>query len=117
MTRELFTNNYNCLISIDIPKWNYSEIECRKISPKVVGWKNFFYWNIVTLGKARVYVVYDKRMIIHTSFVIRGIEKFPFLKSKDIEIGPCWTHPSYRGRNIYPAVLTEIIRRELSGGG
>jgi len=72
---------------------------------------------MATLGKVKAYVVYDGNTVIHKSFVVRGKEKFLFLKEADIEIGPCWTHPDYRGHGIYPVVLTRIIQEELAGKG
>jgi hypothetical protein len=31
------------------------------------------------------------------------------MKKGDLEIGPCWTHENFRGREIYPNVLKYII--------
>lgn len=93
------------------------KITRERITPKLSGWKNAIQWNIATLGKVRAYVVYDQGTLIHFSYVVWGKEKFKFLKKDDIEIGPCWTHPTYRGRGIYPMVLTHIIQKELSGQG
>lgn len=30
------------------------------------------------------------------------------MKKGDLQIGPCWTHPSHRGKRLYPSVLTAI---------
>lgn len=93
------------------------EIKCERIAVKLSGWKNAIQWNVATLGKVKVYTVYDKGKIIHSSYVVWGNEKFRFLKKGDIEIGPCWTHTDYRGHGIYPTVLSHILQQELSGGG
>lgn len=46
--------------------------------------------------------------VTHTSYLLRKIFKFPFMSDKDYHIGPCFTHPDYRGQNIYPSVLNFI---------
>lgn len=92
-------------------------VQCEKLTAREYGWKNAWLWNLATLGKVKVYAVYDGEKRIHTSYVVRGNEKFRFLRKKDIEIGPCWTHTEYRGRGIYPAVLRFIVKEELADGG
>ncbi len=109
MKHELYSNTYADLILYKPEGWKFSEPERQSVTAKLSGWVNALYWNAATLGKAKVYVVYDGKTVIHTSFVVRGKEKFLFLKEGDIEIGPCWTHPDYRGYGIYPAVLTWIV--------
>jgi hypothetical protein len=70
----------------------------------------YIFWFIFTRGKYQIYYVKDKNgTIIHYSHVLPKIFKFPFMKKKDLEIGPCWTHEKFRGKNIYPYVLTFII--------
>ena len=92
-------------------------VRCEKIAIKKYGFKTALLWNIATMGKAKIYAVYDGEKRVHTSYVVHGNEKFRFLHNKDIEIGPCWTHDEYRGRGIYPAVLSYIIKEELAEGG
>ena len=92
-------------------------VRCEKLTAREYGWKNAWLWNLTTLGKVKVYAVYDGEKRIHTSYVVRGNEKFRFLRKKDIEIGPCWTHTEYRGRGIYPAVLRFIVKEELADAG
>lgn len=117
MKRELYTLTKAGLIPIELKDDRKLKIKVERVSPKFSGWVNALYWNVATLGKTKVYSVYDEEKVIHTSYVVRGKEKFAFLKKNDIEIGPCWTHPQYRGFGIYPAVLSSIIRNELAGGG
>lgn len=117
MSDELFSNDYNHLVSYEMRPNENLEIKCVKITARLRGWKNALYWNCATLGKIKAYVVYDNETIIHFSYVVRGKEKFTFLNRCDIEIGPCWTHPEYRGLGIYPAVLSAILQKELRGGG
>ena len=98
-------------------KKNDIKVQPEKLTVKKYGWKSTFLWNAATLGKVRAYSVYDGEKRIHSSYVVRGKEKFLFLKKADIEIGPCWTHPDYRGREIYPHVLVSILRSELLSRG
>ena len=102
---------------IVLNKKNDVKVQPEKLTVKKYGWKSTFLWKAATLGKVRTYSAYDGEKCIHSSYVVRGKEKFLFLKKEDIEIGPCWTHPDYRGRGIYPYVLAVILRSELSGGG
>lgn len=114
---ELFANDLQGCLPCAMTGVDQLEIKCQKITPKLGGWKNAVLWNMATLGKVKAYVVCENEKIIHFSYVAWGREKFRFLNTGDIEIGPCWTHPDYRGRGIYPAVLSHIIQKELAGGG
>lgn len=67
------------------------------------------YWYFCTLGKYRVWVVYDGETVAHASYVVPKCWKFPFLKKGEFEIGPCRTAPEYRGQGIYPAVLARVV--------
>lgn len=68
-------------------------------------------FQVMTLGKAQIYYVQSGNDIIHTSYVIPACAKFPFMDRNDLEIGPCYTYPAFRGKGIYPKVLSEICRR------
>ncbi len=69
------------------------------------------YFTIMTFGKAKIfYVTSDSdTKVIHTSYVFSRCFKFPFLGKKDFIIGPCFTHPDFRGKGIYPMVLDYIV--------
>lgn len=68
-------------------------------------------FQVMTFGKAQIYYVQSGNDIIHTSYVIPACVKFPFMDRDDLEIGPCYTYPAFRGKGIYPKVLSEICRR------
>ena len=71
-------------------------------------------WHLLALGKYRKFIVLaDDGAIVHTSRVIGKCFKFPFLPNGAAEIGPCSTEQDYRGRGIYPRVLTHIL---VNGG-
>ena len=71
-------------------------------------------FQVMTLGKAQIYYVQSGNDIIHTSYVVLACAKFPFMDSDDLEIGPCNTYPVFRGKGIYPKVLSEICRRRYN---
>lgn len=94
----------------------FSKIEILKITPQLTGMLKSMYWNIITLGKAKAYVIRDNTgKVIHSSYVIPKCYKFPFLRRgyHDIEVGPCVTDSEQRGRGLCPYVLTGILCREL----
>ena len=69
-----------------------------------------YFWAI-TKGKIKIYYVKSTDgAIIHTSYVIPRCIKFPFLSENDFQIGPCTTHPDFRGRGIYPRVINHIVK-------
>ncbi len=37
------------------------------------------------------------------------IYKFPFMGKKSLHIGPCFTEPEFRGKGLYPYLLTYIM--------
>ena len=117
MAYELYASDVEHFTPCKTKNSSNFEIKCEKITAKLNGWKNAIQWNVAAMGKVKAYTVYDNGKTIHSSYVVWGSEKFRFLKKGDIEIGPCWTHPDYRGLGIYPAVLSHIIQKELAGGG
>lgn len=65
---------------------------------------------ILTNAKLQVYyVTNDNQEVVHTSYVIPKCLKFRFMKKGDIEIGPCFTRKDFRGKGIYPTVLSCIV--------
>ena len=113
MSYELWSNDIAHVIPSSLHNSSCLEISSEKITAKLVGWKNAIYWKIVSLNKARIYVARVKNRVVHTSMVVQGNLKFAFLEGNDIEIGPCWTDAAFRGKGIYPFVLTQIIQKEL----
>lgn len=117
MAYELYVSDYSHLKPCEFRSSNNLNIKCERLSPKFCGWRKYIQWKIATLGKVKVYVVYDDEKIVHCSYAVWGKDKFRFLGKTDIEIGPCWTHLNYRGQGIYPAILSHIIQKELLDGG
>lgn len=70
----------------------------------------YFFWYFFTFGRYCIYYVYDENeKIVHFSHVMPKIFKYAFMfRKKSMHIGPCWTIENYRGKGIYPAVLSKI---------
>ncbi len=69
----------------------------------------YLFWFLITLGKYKIIYVEKDNTIIHYTHILPKFFKFPFMGSKDLEIGPSWTSELYRGKSIFPAVITYII--------
>lgn len=72
-------------------------------------WLKNLYWLIITKSNYRIYYVYDKDKIIHTSYCVYKCYKFPFMKNTDVQVGPCNTSNEYQGKGIYSFVLSRIV--------
>lgn len=68
-------------------------------------------WFLSTKGKYKIVYVVNNKKLIHYSYVIPKIYKFSFLANTDLEIGPCYTHPDYRGQGIFPYMIAFIIKK------
>lgn len=113
MSHELYKasavdTNFTKAISKDLM------IQCVNITAPLAGKFRSLYWNVITLGKCKAYVVKDKQgALVHVSYVIPKCFKFPFMRRGDIEIDPCHTVSNYRGQGIYPYILSRILQEEL----
>ena len=69
-----------------------------------------FIWNLISFNKCTLYLCRNEdRKIIHRSRVVGKNFKYKFLDKHQAEIGPCYTSKDYRGKGIYPAVLSFIL--------
>lgn len=68
------------------------------------------FWHLTSRNGYSIYCVRQGHEIVHSSYVITNNPRFGFMGRDDLEIGPCWTAESRRGRGIYPAVLSRIAR-------
>ena len=92
------------------------EIFTPKIRGLILQWENKSFetlavrclFQIITLGKAKVYCYRYNGELVHTSYLLPKCYKFPFLSKWDYEIGPCFTYPKWRGKWIYPQMLKYI---------
>lgn len=74
----------------------------------------FLFW-LYSFGKAKIAYIKDVKregMVCHCSYIIPRIVKFPFMKKQDLEIGPCYTVPEFRGQGLYPKMLLHITSQE-----
>lgn len=73
------------------------------------------WFKLISMGKLTIYYTTDTNGVVtHTSYVVGKCFKFPFLNVDDYEIGPCVTHPDYRGQGLFPMVL-EYVTNTLGG--
>ncbi len=67
------------------------------------------FWYIITLGKFNMLQLSYLKDVVHFSYIIPKVYRFPFMKRGDIQIGPCVTFEKYQKRGIYSAVLQYLI--------
>lgn len=65
-------------------------------------------WYLTTLGRFSILVLLDKDVVVHYSYITPKVFRFPFMGRKDQQIGPCVTHPDYRGKGVFTNVLKLI---------
>jgi hypothetical protein len=67
-----------------------------------------FLWYLTTLGRFSILVLLDHDTVVHYSYITPKVFRFPFMGKNDVQIGPCVTHPDYRGKSIFTNVLKLI---------
>ena len=67
-------------------------------------------WVVASHRRLRIFYMEDEKRIIHSSFCTPKSFKFPFMNKNDYHIGPCFTDPLYRGKGLYPIVLSKIVK-------
>ncbi|GAB1405491.1 hypothetical protein MASR1M74_26720 [Lentimicrobium sp.] len=65
-------------------------------------------WMLSTRGRFKVLILLDNDIVVHYSYLTPKVFRFPFMKKGDIQVGPCVTHPSYRGQGVFSRVLSLI---------
>lgn len=70
----------------------------------------YLFWFLITRGRYKIIYLSDGNVIIHYTHIFPKFFKLPFMSSKDLMIGPAWTIESYRGKGIFPAVITYIVK-------
>jgi len=64
----------------------------------------------------RLYLIWEGDRIAHLSAVIPGSFRFPFMGSRDLQIGSTWTHPEYQRRGLATAAASTVIA-QMRGKG
>lgn len=67
-----------------------------------------YLWYFITFGKLRILYIMDGDKVAHYSFIIPKNFRFPFMSKDDLQIGPCYTNPEYRGKGLYTHALRLI---------
>lgn len=70
----------------------------------------YLFWFLASNAGYQTYYVEHRRKAVHVSHVLSRSFKFPFMSKGELHIGPCWTAAEFRGRGIFPAVLSRIAR-------
>jgi len=69
----------------------------------------YLFWFLFTRGEYRIIYLKEDDKIIHYTHLLPKFFKFPFMHSKDLEIGPAWTDERYRGKGIFTTVLSYLL--------
>lgn len=56
------------------------------------------------------YWMYDKDTVVHKSFLYTNVQIIKLINKTGLVIGSCYTNPNYRGRSIYPKVISHIAK-------
>ncbi|MBX3577333.1 MAG: hypothetical protein KF723_08985 [Rhizobiaceae bacterium] len=101
----------------DIPAATAGEADIRVWKPTFgnLGFRGQFlrnvYWTLLSLGRFRIYYAADEGgKILHTSYLVPRIPRFPFMRFRDVQIGPSFTDEAARGKGMYAAALRRITR-------
>lgn len=104
----------SCDLRVFYPQWGGLAADY-----EMIDWKtrlSRLQFLLMTKGHFTVYHLCDGNAVVHTAYVIPACKKFPFMGSKDYEIGPCKTDEKYRRMGAYRFVLTQILQKEAGLG-
>ena len=73
----------------------------------------YLFWYIFTLGRYKIFYIFENQNIVHFSNVLPKIFKYSFMRKEDIQIANCYTDPLFRGNQLYPFALS-IIAEEYA---
>lgn len=62
------------------------------------------------------YWMYDGNTVVHKSFLYAGVHIIKLIKKSGLVIGSCYTNPNYRGKSIYPKVISQIVKDHKNSG-
>jgi len=115
----LYRLQCNEISSIDVDKFKsiLKEYDIEVFSPSIFNLREhsskifiYLFWYLFTWGKYKILYVKKNGLIVHYTHMLPGFFKFPFMVSGDIEIGPAWTKEEYRGKRIFPAVISYLVQ-------
>jgi len=79
--------------------------------------KILIFYNLMYLlfwqWKRKIYethLLYAGNTLVHYTFVLPKCFRTPLMKNIDLEVGPCYTLPAYRGRGIAPYIASKIVK-------
>lgn len=89
-----------------------SAYKLRVCRPKMKGFHNVV-WRLLSCVsfKSPKFIEYQytyRDEVVAYAQVIHKLFIFRFMNSRGIHVGPCYTKPEHRGKNLYPALLQRI---------
>ncbi|MEA5112122.1 hypothetical protein SDC9_36049 [bioreactor metagenome] len=100
--------------SIDLVGWPNEYIGFKLIEYKPgfgnfsrygLSWKVNFLWYLFSRGNFSILILMDEKLVVHYSYLTPKVFRFPFMRKGDVQVGPCVTHASFRGKGVFSKVL------------
>jgi predicted GNAT family acetyltransferase len=67
-------------------------------------------WTFFSIGRFKEYrILYNSKIIAYAQ-IMPKIFIFAFMTKEGLHIGPCWTHPDFRGQGLFPYLLQKICK-------
>lgn len=78
-----------------------------------IGLLSVAYFWVIPKGKYRIYLAETPEGEVAYHCAVHGKNfKFPWMSKDDYQIASCYTNEAFRGRNIYPWALVQIMAKE-----
>jgi|GEM_PF-450464 len=80
------------------------------ISLPFIAWWLFHWFRVFKTPNYKIYLVYTKnKKLVHYVVILPAHYRFPFMKDKDLSIGPIFTDVGYRGKGISKQIINLIL--------
>lgn len=64
-----------------------------------------------TINGKKSYWMFESDVVVHKSFLYTNVQIIKLINKSGLVIGSCYTNPNYRGRSIYPKVISHIAKQ------
>jgi len=70
-------------------------------------------WRLMSIAHGHVkapfvFTITGGGELVHYSVVLPALGRIPGMANRDLEIGPCWTAPAYRGRGLFQFAMRKV---------